>query len=337
MLKNNMVIMIVGLGSMGRRRIRLLKQYNDNFIIVGVDSNSERLQSVAKEFAITGYVTINEAFHNEKIDVAFVCTSPLSHADIISECLDKDMHIFTELNLVTKQYDDNIKKATEKKRVLFLSSTFLYREEINYIKKKVFSSGKKVNYVYHVGQYLPDWHPWENYKGFFAGKKETNGCREFMAIEFPWIIDTFGEVKSYHVISDKLSSLELNYNDNYMIMFEHKNGNKGLIALDVVSRKASRNLEIFGEDLYITWDGTPNGLKEKNIERNIEKKITLYDQIDKREDYCASIIENAYYSEICSFFATIQGTECAKYSFEKDKDIINLIDKIEKTGGKEHD
>ena len=34
-----------------------------------------------------------------------------------------------------------------------------------------------------LGQYLPDWHPWESYKSFFVSNKKTNGCRELFAIE----------------------------------------------------------------------------------------------------------------------------------------------------------
>ena len=41
--------------------------------------------------------------------VAFVCTSPLSHSAVISECIKKGLHIFTELNLVADGYLENIK------------------------------------------------------------------------------------------------------------------------------------------------------------------------------------------------------------------------------------
>ena len=50
-----------------------------------------------------------------------------------------------------------------------MSSTLQYRKEIQFIKEEVKKVSGKVNYIYHVGQYLPDWHPWENYKDFFVG------------------------------------------------------------------------------------------------------------------------------------------------------------------------
>lgn len=64
-------------------------------------------------------------------------------------------------------------KAKEKGVLLFLSSTMLYRRETQYIKQQVAAFGKPVHYIYHIGQYLPDWHPWENYKNFFVGNART--------------------------------------------------------------------------------------------------------------------------------------------------------------------
>ena len=329
-----MIIMIVGLGSMGRRRIRLLKKYSSEFKLIGVDSNEERCRNVENEYQIKGYLTIEEACRCEKPTVAFVCTSPLSHANIIRLCLEENMHVFSELNLVSTLYEDNIFKANENNKTLFLSSTFLYRKEIEYIGEQVHCSEERVNYVYHVGQYLPDWHPWENYKDFFVGEKETNGCREFMAIEFPWIMHVFGKIKGFYKVYDTMSRLEVNYPDNYLIMFEHENGNKGLIALDVVSRRAVRNLEIFGENLYITWDGTPEGLVQRTLNDKQDNKVLLYNEIDKRKEYCASIIEDAYYEEICNFFEVISQEGQARYSFEKDKEVLEIINQIEDWSGK---
>ena len=234
-----MKIVVIGLGSMGKRRIRLIKEMYPEFQIAGIDGREDRRNEAISKHGITCYETITDI--KEKMDCAFVCTSPLSHADIITECLDKGWHVFTEINLVADRYADNIRLAQEKNRILFLSSTFLYREEINYIRSKI-EKEKKWNYIYHVGQYLPTWHPWENYKDFFVGNERTNGCRELMAIEFPWLAETFGEIASVNAVSDKMSDLDIGYSDNYMIQIRHENGNKGVVIVDVVSPVAVRGI-----------------------------------------------------------------------------------------------
>lgn len=47
-----MKFVVVGCGSMGKRRIRLLKKISSDFQIVAVDSNKERQNKVRDEFSI---------------------------------------------------------------------------------------------------------------------------------------------------------------------------------------------------------------------------------------------------------------------------------------------
>lgn len=324
-----MNVLVIGLGSMGRRRIRLIKRDYPEIRIAGVDREEARRKRAEEELQIRSYSDLEEALSEGSFDSVFVSTPPLTHAGIIRECLMKDLHVFTELNLVDDFYEENMALAEEKERVLFLSSTFLYRKEIQRIKQILDSSDAPVSYTYHTGQYLPDWHPWENYKSFFVSDSRTSGCREIMAIELPWIVELFGDVTGIHFIKRKNSSLEIDYDDSYYMILEHKGGNVGTMVVDVVSRKAVRNLEVFGETLYLTWDGRPEGLCIFDLQEKKEIQEPLYDNIDSRGDYSATIIENAYADEIKSFFETIQGLTSPRYTFEKDKKIIQIINQIE--------
>jgi len=330
-----MKVIVIGLGSMGRRRIRLIKQFSEAYQVIGVDGQEERRTQAEEELGIVTFPTIDAACRNGNPDAAFVSTPPLSHASIIKECLKRGMHVFTELNLSPLGYEDILQLSQRMNKVVFLSSTFLYRKEIQRIREAVASQSHPLSYSYHSGQYLPDWHPWESYKAFFAGHKETNGCREIMAIEFPWITDVFGEIQSVRVLKGRKTSLDIDFDDNYHLLIGHRNGNTGMVAVNVISRKAVRNLEVYGEGLYLSWNGKPDGLSILDLETKEEHTVKLYEFIDKRKEYCSSIIENAYYSEITNFFETIRGEALPEYSFEKDKTILSIIDTIEK--GQDYD
>lgn len=324
-----MRVLVIGLGSMGKRRIRLIHKYRDTIQIVGVDTNEERRKVCENEYGIETFKTLNEAVDAINVDCAFVCTSPLSHSGIITQCLNYGLHVFTELNLVDDGYDKNILLARQKGLILFMSSTFLYREEIKKISNLSKQADCMLNYTYHIGQYLPDWHPWENYKDFFVGNKRSNGCREIFAIELPWLVDIFGDIVKVDVIKSKISNLNIDYNDNYLLLIQHKNGHKGTLAVDVVSRKAVRNLEIYGEKLYIHWDGSPTGLYVYDFEAKKDVNIHLYEEIDQLNDYNSFVVENAYLNEVISFFEAVTEGKIPAYSFEKDKDILKIIDRIE--------
>ena len=107
-----MEFLIVGLGSMGKRRARLLRGLLPDARVCGVDLSPER-QAQAKELGITPYASVAEAAKAEKFDAAFVCTAPLTHAAIIRELLDIPVPVFTELNLVPDGYDELTAKAKE--------------------------------------------------------------------------------------------------------------------------------------------------------------------------------------------------------------------------------
>ena len=321
-----MRIVVIGLGSMGKRRVRLILEMYPDYTVYGIDSKEERRKEAQRLFGIDCMASILDVCFS--IDCAFVCTSPLSHASIISECLVRQWNVFTELNLVDTDYEKNMRLARDNGNTLFLSSTFLYREEINYIRSQV-TRDNRWNYIYHIGQYLQDWHPWESYKNFFIGDKRTNGCREIFAIELPWLTRIFGDIVEFNVLSDKMTSLDIEFNDNYLVQIVHENGNKGVLGADVVSPVAVRRLEIYTERKYISWEGTPDSLFTFDPDEKILKAVRLTEKTEHIAGYSSFVVENAYKNEIKEFFDVISDRKKPEYGFEQDLKILKLIDSME--------
>lgn len=323
-----MTLLIVGLGSMGKRRARLSHGIDESIRVVGVDSNAERCAEAERlNLVAASYPSIGAAVQAEHPDAALVCTAPLSHAAVIGELLDANLPVFTELNLVGDGYAENIAKAKAKNLPLFLSSTMLYRRETQWMKAQIDAFGRPVHYIYHIGQYLPDWHPWEDYKNFFVGNARTGGVREIFGIDLPWLLDTFGEVQGMTVQKATLSDLELPYPDTVTVLLQHKNGVQGVLAVDVVSRKAVRNFECFGDGLHLFWEGNPKALYEY---RDGEKKpVDTYGAFEHDPRYSDNVVENAYVDELANFFGVLAGEQQPRYSFEKDLYAIRLMDEID--------
>ena len=89
-------------------------------------------------------------------------------------------------------------------------------------------------------------------------------------------------------------------------------------------------MEIYGEKLYMTWDGTPTGLYEYDFENKLDKNISLYETVDKQDGYASFVIENEYQNELEAFINLTHGKGSAEYSFEEDFKILAMIDDIEK-------
>lgn len=327
-----MQLLIVGLGSMGKRRARLIRGMDPSIGVCGVDSAPAR-RAEAAGLGIPAYESIAAAVADKTFDAGLVCTAPLSHAAIISQLLDAGLPVFTELNLVADGYAENMAKAKAKGLPLFLSSTMLYRRETQYIKQRTAEfckkTGKQVNYIYHIGQYLPDWHPWENYKDFFVGSARTGGVREIFGIDLPWLLDAFGPVVSLHAERDKISALDLPYADSVFVTLRHASGAKGMLAADVVSPKAVRQFECFGEGLHLFWEGNPKALYTFDAATGEKQPVNTYQSFEHDPRYSDNVVENAYVDELDNFFGVLAGTEAPRYTFAQDLETLRLIDAIQ--------
>ena len=150
-----------------------------------------------------------------------------------------------------------------------------------------------------------------------------------MGIELPWLIETFGKVKSVHSVSQRMTELDIDFDDKYFITLTHEDGTQGVLAVDVVCPKAVRYLEVFGENLHLFWEGNPKALYKFNHDTGEKEFINTYETFEHMDGYSDNIVENAYVDEMKNFLEVVNGREQPKYSYEKDLYTISVMDKIE--------
>ncbi len=79
------------------------------------------------------------------------------------------------------------------------------------------------------------------------------------------------------------------------------------MAADVVSPKAVRNFEVFGEGLHLFWEGNPRALYSYNAETGEKEFVDTYGSFEHDARYSDNIVENAYVDEITNFSACWPG------------------------------
>ena len=100
--------------------------------------------------------------------------------------------------------------------------------------------------------------------------------------------------------------------------------------MDVVSRKAVRQFEMYGEDLYLSWGGQPDTLEEWDIREKRNCPVSVYREVEHREGYAGFIIENAYAEELAAFLNQVEHGASVPYGFAEDLETLQWIDRIEK-------
>lgn len=320
-----MKFLVVGLGSMGKRRIRNLKNLGINDIIA-FDLRKDRCEEVKTKYNVETYTEFNESMKKSP-DVMIISTPPDLHMKYAILAIENKMHFFTEASVVKDEMKKVIEKLKNSDIVGLPSCTMRYHPIIKKINELLKSNqfGKILAFFYHSGQYLPDWHPWEDYRKFYVSKKETGACREIVPFELIWITTTFGKLKSVIGDKGKVSNLDSDIDDIYNVILELQNGIKGIMTVDVIARNPIRNLKILLEEGVIEADWYSKTVKvskknegwdEFNIEDGIAEKNYLHG-------------EEPYIEEMKNFIEVIERKKDYPYTFEEDFEILNILEKIE--------
>lgn len=115
-----------------------------------------------------------------------------------------------------------------------------------------------VTYVHsHWGEYLPDWHPWEDYRQGYAARNDLGGgvvltlCHPFDYLR--WLI---GEIESVSAMTGQLATAGVDVEDSANINLRFASGALGIVHLDYLQLPPSHWLQITGQSGCIRWDST---------------------------------------------------------------------------------
>jgi len=188
--------------------------------------------------------------------------------------------------------------------------------------------GKVLAFQYHMGQYLPDWHPWENYKDVYFSKKNTGACREMLPFELTWLNWIYcSEVIGIKGYIGKVSKLEMNADDISLSSLKYKNGILGNIIIDVVSRKPYRTLRVLGTDGVLEWEKFDSVIKIFDAK---SKKATNI-KVPKGHSETGYINEEEMYNdEIKEFLDAIYGKKKYSHTFAENYGILKVLFALEK-------
>ncbi len=107
----------------------------------------------------------------------------------------------------------------------------------------------------HWGEYLPDWHPWEDYRqGYSALASLGGGAILTLSHPLDYLRWLLGEVEAVWAFSGRLSDLEIDVEDTAEIGLRYQNGALGSLHLDYNQRPSSHYLEITGTHGTLRWD-----------------------------------------------------------------------------------
>ncbi len=325
-----MKFLVIGLGSMGKRRIRCL-QYLGYTDIIGFDLRKDRQNEAHEKYAIETIGSF-DGISLSDFDAFIISTPPDQHTVYAKLAIDYKKPAFIEASVILEDVKE-IKSYNKNNTFIAPSCTLRFHPMIKDITSIIKGGkyGKVTNFSYHSGQYLPDWHPWENINDFYVSNRATGGGREIVPFELSWIVNTIGWPIDAKGLFDKTIDFGANIEDTYAFLLKYE-GMVGSVVVDVAARYATRSLIINMElgQIQWRWDEACFHVYEVDMNRWIK-----YDQpeVSAAAGYNKNIGEKMYIQEIESFLDGIKSSSLYPNSVDDDIRVLEILNKIEQSDG----
>lgn len=263
-----MKFLIAGLGSIGRRHFRNLIALGEKEIVL-----LRTRKGTLPDEELTGYpveTDLHEALLEHRPDAVIVANPTSLHLDVAIPAAQAGCHILLE-KPVSNSLDglDVLQREAQKSgsRIL-VGFQFRYHPTLNQARELIHSDqiGKVLTVHAHWGEYLPQWHPWEDYRQSYAARADLGGG-VIVTLTHPldYLRYLLGDVESLWSFNGHISPLEVDVEDVAEIGLKFANGAVGGVHVNYFQRPPVHRLEIVGTRGTLRWDSADGILHSQRM------------------------------------------------------------------------
>lgn len=323
-----MSFLIVGLGSIGRRHLQNLHLLGFKDIRVLTKNRCALPNNDLPDFKLES--DLDEALSYQPTAV-LICNPSAYHMEVAIKAAEQGCHLFLE-KPVSHSMDgvEYLWHLAIDRLLVQVGFQFRFHPVLNKLKYiiNLGGIGRIISVHAHWGEYLPDWHPWEDYRLSYSAQKKMGGgviltlCHPFDYLH--WIC---GPAANVFATGGQLSDLELDTEDTVMINIQYQNGIIGQVYLDYIQKPAKHCLDIVGTKGKMEWNnatGEATIYYKNPYKKEVIKPILGFERNDlfiaELEDFIHCLkTGNAPKCNLIDGIQALQIALAAKHSIAKEK------------------
>ena len=252
-----MKILIAGLGSIGRRHFRNLIALGETDLVL-----LRTRKATLPDDELAGYpveTDIHDALQKHNIDAVVVANPTSLHLDVAIPAAEAGCHILLEkpVSHSLEGLDSLQKAADQSGSKILVGFQFRYHPTLNKALELIQTGalGQVLTVHAHWGEYLPNWHPWEDYSQSYAARADLGGgVIGTLTHPLDYLRYLLGEIDALWSFNGHISPLEMDVEDAAEIGLKFASGAIGGVHVNYLQRPPVHRLEIVGTNGTLRWD-----------------------------------------------------------------------------------
>jgi predicted dehydrogenase len=251
-----MKVLIVGLGSIGMRHGRNFEDL-DCQIVAGVDPDQSRRERFAQTFPGRAFGDLEEALDTQP-DLVVIASPSVFHVAQATTCVARGTHLLIEkpLGPAMNGVPELIHAIEESGVFAHVGSNWKFHPALLTLKRLIDEGvpGPVASAQVLAGQWLPDWHPWEDYRKGYSARVDLGGGVVLDSHEFDCITWLLGPIAELVGLVARSDALETESESVACACVRFESGALASVHVDYIQRDYRRRYLVAGPAGTVEWD-----------------------------------------------------------------------------------
>jgi predicted dehydrogenase len=297
-MDGNGPVLVIGAGSVGSRHALNLRALGFENVLLYRSGHG------APQSGSSSTTDLDEALAQGP-PAALVCNPTSLHLEAALAAARSGCHLFIE-KPVSHSMDGVETLVTEvaaRQLTVLVGYQFRFHPGLRQVKQWLAEGaiGEVASASARWGEYLPGWHPGEDYRKSYSARRELGGgVVVTLSHPFDYLRWLLGEVVEVSAQTAQRGGFELDVEDTAHVLLRFESGALATVSLDYVERPASHRLQIVGRNGLIAWDGTTGLARLHDSVGGKVRSLSPPPAFDRNSMFLA---------EMTHFMACVQGRE----------------------------